>query len=101
MNTGYIYTVFYAESSGRICVPFRCVKPEKYGSKSCDSQVMDTRDRLDNKYSKRTSKYMYASIFHLFIYINKSIKLAVKFYNMLLRIVTTYQAIDKIEKASI
>ena len=57
--------------------------------------------RLVNEYSKRTSKYMYASIFHLFIYINKSIKLAVKFYNMLLRIVTTYQAIDKIEKASI
>ena len=27
-------------------------------------------------------------------------KLAVKFYNMLLRIVTTYQAIDKIEKTS-
>ena len=30
MNTGNIYRVFHAESSGSICVPFRCVKPEKY-----------------------------------------------------------------------
>ena len=43
MNTSYIYEVFYAESSGSICVPFRCVKPENYGSKSCDSQVTDAR----------------------------------------------------------
>ena len=50
----------------------------------------------------RNADQVYVRVYFSFItYINKSIKLAVKFYNMSLRIVTTYQAIDKIIKTSI
>ena len=48
-----------------------------------------------------TFPFIFSKYFSFIIYINKSLNLAVKFYNMLLRIVTTYQAIDKIEKIPI